>query len=80
MARTTGYTCTAGVHLLARRIYRRKGICPPEYVGEDPAASDFVLAHLESHGVRLRKRVEPLDPSSLAHAAQGTIPFPAARP
>ena len=75
MARTTGYTCTAGVHLLARGVFRRKGICPPEFVGEDPTSSELVLAHLESHGVRLRKTVEPLDPPSVAEAAQDTIPF-----
>src|ERR1044071_8540284 len=31
MARTTGYTCTAAVHLVLDGKFNRKGICPPEY-------------------------------------------------
>lgn len=78
MARTTGYTCTAGVHLLARGVFRRKGICPPEFVGEDPTSSALVLAHLEARGVRLRKTVEHLDPPSVVEAAPRNLPVPAA--
>lgn len=33
MARTTGYTCTAAVNLLAEGLYIKKGISPPEYLG-----------------------------------------------
>ena len=33
MARTTGYTCTAAVNLLAEGMYSKKGISPPEYLG-----------------------------------------------
>jgi saccharopine dehydrogenase-like NADP-dependent oxidoreductase len=61
MARTTGYTCTAGVHLLAKGMFERKGICPPEYIGEDAACSDFVLAHLAARGVVFSKSVEAID-------------------
>jgi saccharopine dehydrogenase-like NADP-dependent oxidoreductase len=34
MARTTGYTCTAVAHLVAEKKFSRKGICPPEYLGD----------------------------------------------
>ena len=61
MARTTGYTCTAGVHLLADGMFTRKGICPPEYVGEDPICMEFVMAHLAAHGVTFKKTVETMD-------------------
>jgi lysine 6-dehydrogenase len=61
MARTTGYTCTAGVRLLADGMFTRKGICPPEFVGEDPLYTDFVLAHLAARGVQLKKTVEPVE-------------------
>ena len=54
MARATGYTCTAGVHLLADGMFTRKGICPPEYVGEDALCTEFVLSHLAAHGVDLK--------------------------
>ena len=35
MARTTGYTCTAVAQLVADGTFNRKGICPPEYLGEE---------------------------------------------
>jgi lysine 6-dehydrogenase len=51
MARTTGYTCTAGVRLLARGMFGRPGISPPEYVGRDRGCYDFVMAELGERGV-----------------------------
>ena len=46
MARTTGYTCTAAVQLVAKGKFNRKGICPPEYLGEDECNFHFIMAHL----------------------------------
>ena len=37
MARTTGYTCTAAVNLVLDGKFTRKGISPPEFLGEDEA-------------------------------------------
>lgn len=51
MARTTGYTCTAVVNLILSGQYGRKGISPPEFVGEDPANFRFVLDYLAARGV-----------------------------
>jgi saccharopine dehydrogenase-like NADP-dependent oxidoreductase len=58
MARTTGYTCTAAVHLLANGMFPRKGICPPEYLGEEEDNFRFILKHLEERGVKYRKTRE----------------------
>lgn len=52
MARTTGYTCTAAVHLLASGMFLRKGICPPEYLGEEEDNFKFILKQLEERGVK----------------------------
>ena len=51
MARTTGYTCTAAVRLLARGGYSRRGISPPEFVGQEPGAWDFIREDLAKRGV-----------------------------
>ena len=51
MARTTGYTCTAVVRLLAQGGFSRKGISPPECVGQVPGAWDFVRGDLAKRGV-----------------------------
>jgi lysine 6-dehydrogenase len=54
MARTTGYTCTAAVHLLAKGKFERKGVCPPEYLGENEENLLFILDHLEKRGVKYK--------------------------
>ena len=51
MARTTGYTCTAAVRLLASGGYSRKGISPPEYLGQESGAWTFIRADLAKHNV-----------------------------
>jgi len=57
MARTTGYTCTAVVRLLARGLIDRKGVCPPEYVGSDAACFESVVTDLAARGVNLRESI-----------------------
>lgn len=51
MARTTGYTCTAVTHLVANGKFSRKGICPPEYLGEVEENFQFILSYLKERGV-----------------------------
>jgi saccharopine dehydrogenase-like NADP-dependent oxidoreductase len=55
MARTTGYTCTAAVRLVAAGLFDRKGISPPEFVGQDAAAYDFMMRELATRGVVFRE-------------------------
>jgi lysine 6-dehydrogenase len=54
MARTTGYTCTAAVRLVAGGMFTRKGLCPPEYLGEEEGNFWFIIKHLEDRGVKYR--------------------------
>jgi lysine 6-dehydrogenase len=51
MARTTGYTCTSAVRLLARGLYARRGISPPELIGREPGCYRFMMGELASRGV-----------------------------
>ncbi len=51
MARTTGYTCTAVANLVLSNKFNRKGINPPEYVGEDESNFKFILNYLEERDV-----------------------------
>ena len=57
MARTTGYTCTAAVNLVADGKFTRKGICPPEYLGESEADFKFIVDYLKERGVEYRVSV-----------------------
>ena len=54
MARTTGYTCTAAVNLVAKNIYTKKGISPPEFLGENKACFDYILSHLKKRNINPR--------------------------
>jgi saccharopine dehydrogenase-like NADP-dependent oxidoreductase len=51
MARTTGYTCTAAVNLVLDGKFSRKGICPPEFLGEDEANYKSIVEYLKQRGV-----------------------------
>ncbi len=60
MARTTGYTCTAAVRAVARGLFTRKGISPPEFLGRQPECYDFILGELQARGVVFRETVSEL--------------------
>ncbi len=60
LARTTGYTCTAMVKLLAKGLWKDPGLVPPEYVGRNEACYKAVLEHLEEREVHLFERVDEL--------------------
>lgn len=55
MARTTGYTATAAVHLLENGIFTEKGLFPPELVGRHKACFEFFLSYLSERGVHYRR-------------------------
>lgn len=57
MARTTGYTCTAAVQLVANGLYLRKGISPPEFLGEEEKHFEFIVDYLQKRGVVYKKLV-----------------------
>ncbi len=60
MARTTGYTCTAMVRLVARGAYTKPGVSPPEYVGRETGCFEAVRKDLEARGIKLVESVEPM--------------------
>lgn len=59
MARTTGYTCTGAVRAVARGLFSRKGISPPEVMGQDRACYDFMMTHLAARGIVFSESAEP---------------------
>lgn len=58
MARTTGYTCTAAVNLLAQNLFLKKGVFPPELVGRHKECFDFVLNYLKERKVNWVKKID----------------------
>lgn len=60
MARATGYTATVALRLLARGLYDRPGVTPPEFLGRHQQCVDFMLAGLAKRGVIYHETVEGL--------------------
>lgn len=58
MARTTGFTCCAAARFLLDSNYDRKGICPPEYLGEDENYFNFILSYLGKKGIVIKHSQE----------------------
>ncbi len=60
MARTTGYTCTAMVKLVAEGLWTEPGLAPPEIVGRNADCFDAVIKHLEDRDVHIFQQVDEL--------------------
>ena len=60
MARTTGYTCTAVVRMIAAGLLRAPGICAPEFIGRDPACFDALLEAYAQRNITLQETITPL--------------------
>lgn len=60
MARTTGYAATAAARMVASGLFARKGIIPPEYVGEQPQCVEFILKQLADRGVEYKHKIETI--------------------
>jgi len=57
MSRTTGYTCTAALNMLANNLFNEKGVFPPELVGKDEACFNFIMNYLSERNVHYVKTV-----------------------
>lgn len=58
MARTTGYTATAAVRLVAKGLWEQRGVFAPEMLGFKQACVDFFLAELRQRGVIYKETIE----------------------
>ena len=61
MARTTGYTATVALRMIARGLYTHTGISPPEYIGRLPECVEFMLNGLRKRGIIYRETIETLE-------------------
>lgn len=55
MARTTGYTCTASANLIMKNLFTKKGVFPPELVGNNATCFEFILQYLKERKVYWKK-------------------------
>jgi saccharopine dehydrogenase-like NADP-dependent oxidoreductase len=58
MARTTGYTATAAVRMLAKKAFVGAGVFPPECVGLRRPCVDLLVGELRERGVVYHEKIE----------------------
>jgi len=60
MARTTGYTATLAIRMIADGLYAYTGISPPEYMGKFPECMAFMQKGLAERGVIYRETIKEI--------------------
>ena len=60
MARTTGYTATVVARMIARGLYKDKGVSPPEYLGKKETCVEFILQGLKVRGIEYHETIEEI--------------------
>ncbi len=58
MARTTGYTATMAIRMLAEGHYNEKGIIVPEFIGKNHACVKFILDGLADRGINYELKID----------------------
>ncbi|HPE55414.1 MAG TPA: saccharopine dehydrogenase C-terminal domain-containing protein [Bacteroidales bacterium] len=57
MARTTGYTATMALRMVANGLYTQKGVSAPEFIGKNEACVKFMLNGLKERGVIYHEKI-----------------------
>jgi saccharopine dehydrogenase-like NADP-dependent oxidoreductase len=57
MARTTGYSATMALRMIAEGRYTQKGISVPEFIGKHPECVKYLLSGLKERGVIYRETI-----------------------
>jgi lysine 6-dehydrogenase len=58
MSRTTGYTATAALNMLANGLFTAKGVFPPELVGSNETCFMFILDYLKKRNINYNSTVK----------------------
>ncbi len=58
MARTTGYTATMALRMVADGVYDQVGISPPEFMGRQTGCVKYLLAGLKARGIEYRETID----------------------
>lgn len=61
MARTTGYTATVTVRMIADGFYSDKGISPPEFLGRKKECVDYLLKGLKERNILYKETISEIN-------------------
>ncbi len=76
MARTTGYTATLALRMIAQGLYKQKGIIAPEFIGQQPECVRYILKGLADRGVVYKETVEIIGEETLGKEQNTKISGP----
>lgn len=65
MARTTGYSATSALRMMAEGIYSSKGVSAPEFIGKCTDCVNFMFKRLGERNIHFQKSTEEIDEYSL---------------
>tara|TARA_Y100000994_G_C15702787_1_gene445922 strand:- start:4888 stop:6006 length:1119 start_codon:yes stop_codon:yes gene_type:complete len=57
MARTTGYTCTAGANLILNNLFSKPGVFPPELIGKNLNCYEYIIKYLHNRNINLKTKI-----------------------
>ena len=60
MARTTGYTATIILRMIAKKMFLKKGISAPEIIGKDSLCVKYVIEELNKRGINVIEKIDYL--------------------
>ncbi len=60
MARTTGYACTVAARMVCAGVFSQKGVCPPEYIGRNEKAYQFMIDGMKKRNIVYRETISRL--------------------
>ncbi len=60
MARTTGYTATMAVRMIAEGLYSKVGMSVPEFIGKQPECVEFILNGLKERGIVYKETIKEI--------------------
>lgn len=60
MARTTGYTATMGIRMIAEGLFKETGVSVPEFVGRKPECVKFLLKGLAERGIIYKETISEI--------------------
>ena len=60
MARTTSYTATVGLRMIAEGLYNRKGVSVPEFIGKQPECVKYLFKGLAERNINYKETIEEI--------------------
>ncbi|MCF8304454.1 MAG: saccharopine dehydrogenase NADP-binding domain-containing protein [Bacteroidales bacterium] len=61
MARTTGFSATAALRMIAVGVYSMKGVSAPEFIGKCPECVGFIFKRLKERGIQFVESTEEVN-------------------